>query len=115
MQKLVNCHLDSIWEFPVRLLLTRGAPARAAGLTPRHIEEVVLYKYSLLADMDDPSGEVFSALEESWRYLRASCDPVRPAACGLLAGTVPGRRSVRRRWQDARDLKSATAAPDASA
>ena len=74
--KLKNVHPGEVLdqEFLQQLGLSQNALARAIGVPPRRINEIVLGKRGVTADTALRLGRAFSTSAEFWMNLQASFD-----------------------------------------
>lgn len=76
MPKLKNVHPGEVLmeEFLVPMRISQNALARAAGVPPRRINEIVLAKRSITADTALRLGKVLGTSESFWLGLQADFD-----------------------------------------
>ncbi len=76
MKRLPNIHPGEILidEFLVPLRITRSSLARAAGVPPRRINEIVLGKRSVSADTAVRLAKTLGTSERFWLGLQADYD-----------------------------------------
>jgi addiction module HigA family antidote len=88
-RKLRNVHPGEVLleEFLVPLGISQNALARAIGVPPRRINEIVLGKRSLTADTAVRLARAFGTSEAFWMGLQADYDLEEARAA--LAGQLP--------------------------
>jgi addiction module HigA family antidote len=76
MKKLPNIHPGEVLleEFLAPMNVSQNALARAAGVPPRRINEIVLGKRSISADTAVRLARVFGVSERFWLGLQADYD-----------------------------------------
>ena len=76
MKKLTNIHPGEVLleEFLVPMDISQNALARAAGVPPRRINEIVLGKRSISADTAVRLARVFGTSERFWLGLQVDYD-----------------------------------------
>jgi len=76
MKKLPNIHPGEVLleEFLLPMSVSQNALARAAGVPPRRINEIVLGKRSISADTAVRLARVFGVSERFWLGLQADYD-----------------------------------------
>jgi addiction module HigA family antidote len=76
MKRLPNIHPGEVLleEFLVPMEVSRTALARAAGVSPRRINEIVLGKRGISADTAVRLARVFGTSERFWLGLQADYD-----------------------------------------
>lgn len=84
MKKLPNIHPGEILleEFLTPMEISQNALARAMGVPPRRINEIVLGKRSITADTALRLAKVFGTTETFWMGLQADYD-LEEARLGL--------------------------------
>lgn len=61
-------------EYLIPMGISQNAMARAIGVAPRAINEIVLGKRSITAEMSIRFGEFFEQSSEFWHALQIECD-----------------------------------------
>lgn len=61
-------------EYLIPLGISQNAMARAIGVAPRAINEIVLGKRSITVEMSSRFGEFFEQSPEFWHGLQIECD-----------------------------------------
>jgi antitoxin HigA-1 len=76
MRRLPNIHPGEILleEFLKPMDISQNALARAIGVAPRRVNEIVLGKRSITADTALRFGRTFGTSEQFWMNLQASYD-----------------------------------------
>ncbi len=76
MRKLPNIHPGEVLleEFLTPMGISQNALARAIGVSPRRINEIVLGKRAITADTALRLGHYFGTSEQFWMALQASFD-----------------------------------------
>ena len=76
MRKLPNIHLGEVLleEFLTPMSISQNALARAIGVPPRRINEIVLGKRAITADTALRLAHYFGTSEQFWMMLQASYD-----------------------------------------
>lgn len=76
MRRLPNVHPGEILleEFLKPMDISQNALARAIGVAPRRVNEIVLGKRSITADTALRLGRTFGTSEQFWMNLQASYD-----------------------------------------
>jgi antitoxin HigA-1 len=76
MAKLKNVHPGEVLleEFLVPMKLSQNALARAIGVAPRRINEIVLGKRSITADTELRLAKIFGTSEGFWLGLQVDYD-----------------------------------------
>ena len=94
MRKLPNIHPGEVLleEFLTPMSISQNALARAIGVPPRRINEIVLGKRAITADTALRLAHYFGTSEQFWMVLQASYDleEARKRLGGMLPGN--GRR-----------------------
>src|SRR2546429_9819258 len=90
MRKLPNIHPGEVLleEFLTPMSVSQNALARAVGVPPRRINEIVLGKRAITADTALRLAHYFGTSEQFWMALQASYD--LEEARKRLGGTLPG-------------------------
>ncbi len=91
--RLHNVHPGEVLdqEFLQPMALSQNALARALGVSPRRVNEIVLGKRSVTADTALRLAKVFATSAEFWMNLQASYDleEAQRSMTGLLADLSP--------------------------
>jgi addiction module HigA family antidote len=76
MRKLPNIHPGEVLleEFLTPMGISQNALARSIGVPPRRINEIVLGKRAITADLAVRLTDYFGTSEEFWMALQASYD-----------------------------------------
>jgi len=76
MKKLPNIHPGEVLleEFLAPMEISRNALARAIGVPPRRVNEIVLGKRAITADTALRLGKYFGVLPQTWMGLQAEYD-----------------------------------------